>query len=162
MLQGPVTVFVMSVPVIFSLIALLKVETAKGIYLSNKVAQALALIHQQLIHLNAREDLHVPLDVLMVWLSKQDTVSSTILFWLSLYAICASLTVVSTYWSMYDNIMDWSYSPLYCSSKIYEIDHLLCIQVHQDIAFRVSCSTRVYCLSCLLSKPCLKKMALFP
>lgn len=56
----------MAIPVVFSLYALLKVEMADGLHLSNKLAQAVALIHQQLIYLNAREDLHVPLDLLMV------------------------------------------------------------------------------------------------
>lgn len=56
----------MAVPVVLSLLALLRVEMADGLHLSNRVAQALAMIHQQLIHLNAKEDLRVPLDLLMV------------------------------------------------------------------------------------------------
>jgi len=64
--QGPVTVFLMAIPVIFSLMALLKVELASGMLLANRVAQALAAVTQQLVHLNAREDLRIPLDQLMV------------------------------------------------------------------------------------------------
>lgn len=66
LLQGAVTVFSMAIPVIFSLIALLKLEVASGLHLTNRVAQALAIVHQQLIHLNAHEDLRCPLDHLMV------------------------------------------------------------------------------------------------
>ncbi len=46
--------------------ALLKVELANGMLLSNRVAHALAAVTQQLAYLNAREDLRIPLNQLMV------------------------------------------------------------------------------------------------
>lgn len=56
----------MAIPVVFSLLALLKVECASGLEISNRVAQALAIVSQQLVHLNARENISMPLDTVMV------------------------------------------------------------------------------------------------
>lgn len=64
--QGPITVFLMAIPVIFSLLALLKIELASGLEVSNRTASALAAVHKQLTFLNAREDLDIPLDKLLV------------------------------------------------------------------------------------------------
>lgn len=56
----------MAIPIIFSLYMLLKVELASGLAVSNRIAHAMANVNQQLTHLNAREDLTIPLDQLMV------------------------------------------------------------------------------------------------
>jgi hypothetical protein len=56
----------MAIPVMFSLMALIKVELACGMLLSNRVAQALATVTEQLVHIYAREDLRIPFDQLMV------------------------------------------------------------------------------------------------
>ena len=56
----------MAIPIIFSLIALLKVELASGLAVSNRMAAALASVNEQLTHLNAREDTTIPLEKLLV------------------------------------------------------------------------------------------------
>lgn len=57
---------VMAAPVVASLLALLRVECAAGLQVCNRVSHALAVLNQQMAHMNAREDLSVPLDDLMV------------------------------------------------------------------------------------------------
>ena len=89
--QGPVTVFLMAVPVVFSLLALLRVECASGLEVSNRVAHALAMINHQMIQLGARQPLTVPLDVLMViplslW---QQTILTTLIS-VCLWQVCTS------------------------------------------------------------------------
>ena len=64
--QGPITVFLMALPVVLSLLALLRVECASGLEVSNRVAHALAMVNQQMSQLEARQPLTVPLDILMV------------------------------------------------------------------------------------------------
>ena len=56
----------MAIPVIFSLLALLKIELASGLEISNRIAHALSAVNKQLTFLNAREDLDIPLDKLLV------------------------------------------------------------------------------------------------
>ncbi len=51
---------------IFSLIALLKIELASGMEVSNRIARALSAVNKQLTFLNAREDLDIPLEELLV------------------------------------------------------------------------------------------------